>query len=90
MPELLQRPADDSTAIETGDSLSVRERFWGLDAGQKLVVVDVSEETTAGGEYPERLTLRVAGEETWAGAATVPYHGADVRSAVDAGALELN
>lgn len=90
MPELLQRPADDSTAIEAGQRLSVRERFWGIEAGQELEVVDVSEETTDDGEYPAELTLRVAGAETWAGAASVPYHGVDVRSAVEAGVLELN
>lgn len=90
MPELLQRPADnDSTEIEAGQRLSAQERFWGIDAGQELEVVDVSEET-ADGEYPEELTLAVVGEETWAGPANVPYHGDDLRSAVEAGALELN
>ncbi len=89
---MLQRPADedDSTAIETGERFQVRERFLGLTPGQGVEVVDATDETTAEGEYPAELTLRLDGPVTGTIAtSTMSYHGDDVKRAVDRGALEL-
>lgn len=91
MPQMLKRPADDkSPDIQAGQRFTVRNRFVGLDAGQTVEVVDASDESLADGEYPESLTLRLSGSETlWAGASEMPYHGDDVRAAVERGDLEL-
>lgn len=91
MPQMLQRPADEQGPdIQPGQQFTVRRRFVGLDAGQTVEVVDVSDESLADGEYPTALTLRLSGSETlWAGASEMPYHGDDVRAAVERGDLEL-
>lgn len=91
MPELLQRPAEDNTQIEVDQQLEVRGRFLSLSAGQTLEVVDVSEETTDDGEYPERVTLRMAGAQlpSLVEPSEMDYHGSDIRAAVDAGQLAL-
>lgn len=88
---MLQRPADeDSTDIQTGEQFQVRERFLGLSAGQEVEVVDASEETTADGDVPEELTLRLLGPVTGTIATSeMPYHGDDLQQALDRGALEL-
>lgn len=90
MPELLQRPADDESELDAGQCLSVRERFFSLTPGQEVEVTDVSDETTDE-DYPERITLRVAGQElpTLVEAAEMDYHGSDIKQAVDRGTLEL-
>jgi len=91
MPQLLQRPAEDDTQLETGQCVSVRERFLSLDAGQEVEVVDVSEETVADGEFPEHVTLQLTGVElpSLIEPAVMDYHGSDIKQAVDNGTLEL-
>ncbi len=91
MPQMLQRAADDrSPDVQPGQQFTVRKRFVGLDAGQTVEVVDVSEETLEDSAYPERLTLQLAGSERlWSGASEMAYHGDDVRAALERGDLEL-
>ncbi|MFD1589431.1 hypothetical protein ACFR9U_20845 [Halorientalis brevis] len=91
MPQMLQRAADDRRPdVKPGQQFTVHKRFVGLDAGQTVEVVDASDETLADGAYPERLTLQLTGSERlWAGASEMPYHGDDVRAAVERGDLEL-
>lgn len=91
MPQMLQRPADDqSPEIQPGAQFDVHERFVGLQSGQQVEVTVVSDDTTADGEYPEQLTLRLAGPGTPSTAPSeMVYHGSDIKRAVEAGGLEL-
>lgn len=89
MAQALQRPAD-STEIEAGQTLQVRERFVGLTEGQEVEVVDVSGETLTDGGYPARIDLQLSGYETSPFAAREEsFDGLDVKRAVERGALEL-
>jgi len=90
MPQMLQRPADDSSTIEAGQQLTVQNRFLSLSAGQELEVVDVSNETVSESGVPERVALQLP-EETPAScaASTMDYHGSDIQRAVEGGDLEL-
>jgi hypothetical protein len=77
----------ERTRIRLGQHLRVDERFLGLNAGQEVEIVGVSNETLVDGGRLEEVTLRLLEAEVACAPGEMTYHADDVRRALDQGKL---